>query len=41
MDYSVTNRLIVNDFLLDSNKLEYCSHLVYYILSNILYNYFL
>lgn len=41
IDYSVANNLVAKDFLLDSNKLKYCSRLVRYILSNILGNYFL
>ncbi len=40
IDYSVVNKLVVEDFLLDSNDLEHCSRSVRYILSNILNTYF-
>ncbi len=40
IDYSAANKLFVEDFLLDSNDLEYCSRSVRYILSNILSIYF-
>ncbi len=40
IDYSAANKLIAEDFLLDSNDLEHHSHSVHYILSNILNTYF-
>ncbi len=40
IDYSAANKLVVKDFLLDSNDLKYNSHLVHYILLNILSVYF-
>lgn len=40
IDYNAANKLFVENFLLDSNNLEYYSRLVHYILSNILNNYF-
>ena len=40
IDYSAANKLVAEDFLLDSNDLEYCSYSVRYLLSNILSTYF-
>ncbi len=41
INYSAANKLVAEDFLLDSNDLEHCSRSVRYILSNILSTYFL
>ncbi len=40
IDYSTANKLVAEDFLLDSNDLEHCSCSVRYIMSNILSIYF-
>ncbi len=40
INYSTANKLVAEDFLLDSNDLEHCSRSVRYILSNILSIYF-
>ncbi len=40
IDYSAANKLVAEDFLLDSNDLKHYSRSVRYILSNILSIYF-
>lgn len=40
IDYKVGNILVTEYFLLNGKELKYCSHFVYYILSNIFSRYF-